>query len=219
MPVGLMSRLLLATISLCLASRAVSIRSREDVQRQEDLVAAQDRILRKRSVLLVVPEYSAKQELRILPWSSYTETVATALWFAVARAAWAHDVEELLKEDERKLRTAKELRELHGLVAEQQPLVARCVRGGASLPGNTAVTKLAHGPPATGVEASQRCASKETTLPAEANEGVKALEAARPVSAGEEEEAPDPLPHPPAEQKRPWLYASGRIVREWPPCA
>ncbi|CAE7920729.1 unnamed protein product, partial [Symbiodinium sp. KB8] len=63
----------------------------------------------------------------ILPWSSYTETVATALWFAVARAAWAHDVEELLKEDERKLRTAKverqleeELRELHGLVAEQQ---------------------------------------------------------------------------------------------------
>lgn len=106
-------------------------------------------------------------------------------------------MEELLKEDERKLRTAKverqleeELRELHGLVAEQQKQLDAAAAESQGLRRE--------------LEASQRCASKETTLPAEANEGVKALEAARPVSAGEEEEAPDPLPHPPAEQKRPW---------------
>eukprot|EP00439_Symbiodinium_sp_Y106_P061739 s193_g9.t1 len=51
-------------------------------------------------------------------------------------------------------------------------------------------------------QASQRFASKETTLPSElANEGVKA---ARPASASGEEEAPDPLPNAPAEPQRPW---------------
>ncbi|CAE7037748.1 unnamed protein product [Symbiodinium sp. CCMP2592] len=136
---------------------------------------------------------------RLLSENSELRALHSRLFGALEREGL--DVEELLKEDERKLRTAKverqleeELRELHGLVAEQQKQLDAALTESQGLRRE--------------LEASQRFASKETTLPSEvANESIKAqqaLEAARPASASEEEEAPDPLPNPPAEPRRPW---------------
>ncbi|CAE7335842.1 unnamed protein product [Symbiodinium natans] len=105
------------------------------------------------------------------------------------------DVDELLKEDERKLRMAKverqleeELRELHAVVSKQQAQLDAALAESQHLRSE--------------MEASKRSGTKETTAPPEPVRGSGcAVEAARPPS---EEELPDPLPNPNTEPQRPW---------------